>query len=95
MAFSEETDLRRAGLGQSLFSGWGSTTIENGGPGVLALGAVLLCYGLVELAESYGFIGAFTAGLCVGMSRESIIFTNGCMPLARLWNTRLNELFET
>ncbi|NCO21207.1 MAG: sodium:proton antiporter [Rhodobacterales bacterium] len=50
-------------LGQSLFSSWGSRAIENGGPGVLALGAVLLCYGVVELAEGYGFIGAFTAGL--------------------------------
>lgn len=50
-------------LGQSLFSRWGSRAIETGGPGVLALGAVLLCYGVVELAEGYGFIGAFTAGL--------------------------------
>ena len=31
-------------------------------PGVIALAAVLLCYGLVELAEGYGFIGAFMAG---------------------------------
>ncbi len=50
-------------LGRSLFSSWGSHAIETGGPGVLALGAVLLCYGIVELAEGYGFIGAFTAGL--------------------------------
>jgi NhaP-type Na+/H+ or K+/H+ antiporter len=50
-------------LGKSLFSTWGSRAIETGGPGVLALGAVLLCYGIVELAEGYGFIGAFTAGL--------------------------------
>ncbi len=50
-------------LGKSLFSSWGSNAIETGGPGVLALGAVLLCYGIVELAEGYGFIGAFTAGL--------------------------------
>jgi sodium/hydrogen antiporter len=50
-------------LGQSLFSAWGSGAIESGGPGVLALGAVLLCYGIVELAEGYGFIGAFVAGL--------------------------------
>ncbi|MEI4264224.1 cation:proton antiporter [Roseovarius sp. D0-M9] len=50
-------------LGKSLFSSWGSRAIETGGPGVLALGAVLLCYGIVELAEGYGFIGAFAAGL--------------------------------
>jgi NhaP-type Na+/H+ or K+/H+ antiporter len=50
-------------LGRSLFSSWGSAAIEKSGPGVLALGAVLLCYGLVELVEGYGFIGAFVAGL--------------------------------
>ena len=50
-------------LGRSLFSQWGSAAIEKSGPGVLALGAVLLCYGVVELAEGYGFIGAFAAGL--------------------------------
>lgn len=50
-------------LGRSLFSPWGRSAIEKSGPGVLALGAVLLCYGVVELAEGYGFIGAFTAGL--------------------------------
>jgi NhaP-type Na+/H+ or K+/H+ antiporter len=50
-------------LGRALFSSWGSRAIETGGPGVLALGAVMLCYGIVELAEGYGFIGAFSAGL--------------------------------
>lgn len=50
-------------LGHSLFSPLGRSAIEKSGPGVLALGAVLLCYGVVELAEGYGFIGAFTAGL--------------------------------
>ena len=50
-------------LGRALFSSWGSAAIEKSGPGVLALGAVLLCYGVVELAEGYGFIGAFIAGL--------------------------------
>lgn len=50
-------------LGRSLFSAWGRAAIEKSGPGVLALGAVLLSYGVVELAEGYGFIGAFTAGL--------------------------------
>ena len=50
-------------LGKVLFSTWGSDAIEKGGPGVIALAAVLLCYGIVELAEGYGFIGAFVAGL--------------------------------
>lgn len=50
-------------LGRSLFSFWGSAAIEKSGPGVLAIGAVLLCYGLVEIVEGYGFIGVFMAGL--------------------------------
>lgn len=50
-------------LGRSLFSNWGRSAIEKSGPGVLALGAVLTTYGLVELSEGYGFIGAFAAGL--------------------------------
>ncbi len=50
-------------LGKSLFSGPASSALAQTGPGVIALAAVLLCYGLVELAEGYGFIGAFVAGL--------------------------------
>ena len=50
-------------LGKVLFSNWGRGAIEKGGPGVIALAAVLLCYGIVELAEGYGFVGAFVAGL--------------------------------
>jgi sodium/hydrogen antiporter len=50
-------------LGRSLFSERGRSALEKSGPGVIALAAVLLCYGLVELAEGYGFIGAFVAGL--------------------------------
>lgn len=57
-------------LGRSLFSAWGSAAIEKSGPGVLALGAVLLCYGVVELVEGYGFIGAFTAGLLCRRTQE-------------------------
>jgi len=40
---------------------WNSV-IESG-PGVLALAGVFLAYGVVELAEGYGFIAAFVAGL--------------------------------
>ena len=32
---------------------------------MLALSGVLLCYGLVEIAEGYGFIAAFVAGVVV------------------------------
>ena len=57
-------------LGRTLFSEWGSSAIEKSGPGVIALAAVLLCYGLVELAEGYGFIGAFVAGLACRRVQE-------------------------
>lgn len=45
-----------------LFSGMGNQRLADAGPGSLALGAVLLGYGVVELAEGYGFIAAFVAG---------------------------------
>ena len=38
-------------------------TVVASGPGVLALAGVFVAYGLVELAEGYGFIAAFVAGL--------------------------------
>ncbi len=38
-------------------------TVAASGPGVLALAGVFLAYGIVELAEGYGFIAAFVAGL--------------------------------
>lgn len=38
-------------------------TVVASGPGVLVLAGVFLAYGLVELAEGYGFIAAFVAGL--------------------------------
>ncbi len=40
---------------------WNSTA--SSGPGVLALAGVFLAYGIVELAEGYGFIAAFVAGV--------------------------------
>ncbi len=63
-------------LGHALFSAWGSTAIEKSGPGVLALGSVLLCYGIVELTEGYGFIGAFAAGLMCRRVQEKHHFHN-------------------
>jgi hypothetical protein len=50
-------------LGKSLFHMRGGETLGQTGPGVIALASVLLCYGLVELAEGYGFIAVFVAGL--------------------------------
>ena len=50
-------------LGRMLFSRGGSGSLASSGQGVIALAAVLLSYGAVELAEGYGFIGAFVAGL--------------------------------
>ena len=41
--------------------GWNTTAVS--GPGVLVLAGVFLAYGVVELAEGYGFIAAFVAGL--------------------------------
>ena len=40
---------------------WNS--VSTSGPGVLALAGVFITYGVVELAEGYGFIAAFVAGL--------------------------------
>ena len=40
---------------------WNNVTAA--GPGILVLAGVFLAYGLVELAEGYGFIAAFVAGL--------------------------------
>ena len=50
-------------LGRILVSvpAWNSASAS--GPGVLALSGVFLAYGIVELAEGYGFIAAFVAGL--------------------------------
>jgi NhaP-type Na+/H+ or K+/H+ antiporter len=59
-------------LGKILFAMPDWHTLAKTGPGVIALAGVLLCYGLVELAEGYGFIGAFAAGLvCRRVERES------------------------
>jgi NhaP-type Na+/H+ or K+/H+ antiporter len=50
-------------LGRTLVSvpAWNSPSAK--APGVLALAGVFLAYGIVELAEGYGFIAAFVAGV--------------------------------
>jgi len=50
-------------LGKAIFAAPGGKAMAETGPGVIALAGVLLCYGVVELVEGYGFIGAFVAGL--------------------------------
>ena len=50
-------------LGRILIAVPAWNTIAASGPGVLALAGVFLAYGVVELAEGYGFIAAFVAGL--------------------------------
>ena len=49
-------------LGRILFAVPSWNTLASTGPGVVALAGVLLVYGLVELAEGYGFIAVFVAG---------------------------------
>ncbi|MBM9595495.1 cation:proton antiporter [Roseitranquillus sediminis] len=50
-------------LGRILIAVPAWNTVSPSGPGVLALAGVFLAYGVVELAEGYGFIAAFVAGL--------------------------------
>ena len=50
-------------LGRILIAVPAWNTVASSGPGVLALTGVFLAYGVVELAEGYGFIAAFVAGI--------------------------------
>jgi sodium/hydrogen antiporter len=50
-------------LGKVNFSTEGGRTLAKTGPGVIALAGTLLCYGLVELIQGYGFLAVFFAGL--------------------------------
>lgn len=50
-------------LGQAFFAVPSRNPLAESGPGLLALAGVFLCYGLVELAEGYGFIAVFVAGV--------------------------------
>jgi NhaP-type Na+/H+ or K+/H+ antiporter len=50
-------------LGRVLFVVPLRNVLADTGSGVLAMAGVLLCYGLTELIEGYGFIAAFVAGL--------------------------------
>jgi NhaP-type Na+/H+ or K+/H+ antiporter len=48
-----------------LFAVPARNVLADTGSGVLALAGVLLCYGLTELIEGYGFVAAFVAGLAL------------------------------
>jgi NhaP-type Na+/H+ or K+/H+ antiporter len=52
-------------LGKVLFSLPRQNALATTGSGVLALAGVLLCYGVTELIEGYGFIAAFVSGLAL------------------------------
>jgi NhaP-type Na+/H+ or K+/H+ antiporter len=52
-------------LGRVLFAIPFRNVLADTGSGVLALAGVLLCYGLTELIEGYGFVAAFVAGLAL------------------------------
>lgn len=58
-------------LGKILFAVPRWNTLAESGPGVIALAGVLLCYGAVELAEGYGFIAAFVAGVVCRRAEET------------------------
>jgi len=57
-------------LGKVLFAAPQWNTLARTGPGVVALGGVMLCYGSVELAEGYGFIAVFVAGVVCRRAEE-------------------------
>ncbi|SFG71508.1 NhaP-type Na+/H+ or K+/H+ antiporter [Palleronia marisminoris] len=50
-------------LGRILIAVPAWNQVAAAGPGILVLAGVFLAYGIVELAEGYGFIAAFVAGL--------------------------------
>jgi len=57
-------------LGKMLFSLPRGNVLADTGSGVLALAGVLLCYGMTELVEGYGFIAAFVSGLVLRRAEE-------------------------
>jgi len=50
-------------LGKVLFEWPRRNALAETGAGVVALAGILLCYGATELAEGYGFIASFVAGV--------------------------------
>lgn len=57
-------------LGKLLFDIPRENALARTGSGVVALAGVLLCYGATELAEGYGFIAAFVAGVTLRRSES-------------------------
>jgi NhaP-type Na+/H+ or K+/H+ antiporter len=58
-------------LGKIIFAIPSHNALARTESGVIALAGVLLCYGATELAEGYGFVAAFTAGLALRRSEQS------------------------
>ncbi len=50
-------------LGKVLFGWPRENTLAETGAGVVALAGILFCYGMTELAEGYGFVASFVAGV--------------------------------
>ncbi|WP_022681723.1 cation:proton antiporter [Sphingobium bisphenolivorans] len=61
-------------LGKVIFALPRGNVLADTSSGVVALAGVLLCYGLAELAEGYGFIAAFVCGLMLRRSEEGHSF---------------------
>ncbi len=62
------------GVGRILFGFPSDNPLADTGPGVLALAGVFLCYGVAELAEGYGFIAVFVAGLTIRRAESGHIY---------------------
>ena len=49
----------------------GESKLAQTGDGVIAIAATLICYGLCEMAQCYGFLGVFVAALAIRHSHRS------------------------
>ena len=58
------------GLGKILFDFPRENALAHTEAGVIAFAGVLLCYGVTELVEGYGFIAAFVAGMTLRRSES-------------------------
>lgn len=72
------------GLGKVLFAFPRKNALAETEAGVFALAGVFLAYGLTELAEGYGFIAAFIAGLTLRRTEPDHVF-----------HVRLHDFSET
>ncbi len=61
-------------LGHIMFAGARKRRLADSAPGVIALAGVMLTYGLVELAEGYGFVAVFVAGVVCRRVEQGHVF---------------------